>query len=130
MREASPEPLSIDISFPVEGVALVELSGELEVVTVAEFSTRMADLEGGGPSHVVIDVSETTFIDSSGISALVHAVRSVEAWGGTAVVAAPSAVAQRVFAITLLSQVVPVEQDRAVALAMARPLDPGGGSAG
>ena len=123
MSEASSQPLSIDISFPVEGITLVELAGELEVVSVDEFSVRMADLDGGGRSHVVIDVSGVTFIDSSGINALIRSVRSVEARGGTAVVASPSAVAQRVFAITLLPQLVPVEQDRSAALRMAAPRD-------
>jgi anti-anti-sigma factor len=116
VSETSSQPLSIDISFPVEGTALVELVGELEVVSVDEFSVRMADLDGGGRSHVVIDVAGITFIDSSGINALIRAVRSVEARGGTAVVASPSTVAQRVFAITRLPQLVPVEQDRATAL--------------
>jgi anti-anti-sigma factor len=111
--------LAIDISFPIEGVALVELAGELDVVSVEEFSVRMADLGGGGPSHVVIDVAGATFIDSSGINALVQAVRSVEARGGTAIVASPSAVAQRVFEITHLAQIVRVEQDRAAALVAA-----------
>ena len=126
MDEATSELLSIDISFPVEGVALVELVGELDVVSVEEFSVRMSDLRGGGRSHVVIDVAGITFIDSSGINALVRSVRSVEARGGTAVIAAPSAVAQRVFAITLLPQIVPVEQDRPTALAMARSRDVSG----
>ena len=118
MSEPSSQPLSIDISFPVEGTALVELVGELEVVSVEEFSVRMADLDGGGRLHVVIDVAGITFIDSSGINALIRAIRSVEARGGTAVVASPSAVAQRVFAITRLPQLVPVEQDRSTALHM------------
>ena len=119
MTEAPSQPLSIDISFPVEGTALVELAGELEVVSVDEFSVRMADLAGGGRSHVVIDVGGITFIDSSGINAMIRAVRSIEDRGGTAVIAAPSAIAQRVFAITRLAQLVPVEQDRQTALRMA-----------
>ena len=123
MSEALSQPLSIDISFPVEGTALVELVGELEVVSVEEFSVRMADLDGGGRSHVVIDVAGITFIDSSGINALIRAVRSVEARGGTAVLASPSAVAQRVFAITRLPELVPVEQDRSTALQPAGPPD-------
>jgi len=69
----------------------------------------------------VIDVAGITFIDSSGINALIRAVRAVEARGGTAVVASPSAVAQRVFEITLLPQLVPVEQDRTTALRMTVP---------
>jgi len=123
VSEASSQPLSIDISFPAEGITLVALAGELEVVSVDEFSVRMADLDGGGRSHVVIDVSGVTFIDSSGINALIRSVRSVEARGGTAVVASPSAVAQRVFAITRLSQLVTVEQDRSAALRIAAPRD-------
>ena len=76
MSEALSQPLSIDISFPVEGVALVELVGELEVVSVEEFSVRMADLGGGGPIGVVIDLAGISFIDSSGINALVQAMQS------------------------------------------------------
>jgi len=116
VSEALSQPLSIDISFPVEGVALVELVGELEVVSVDAFSMRMADLGGSGAIGVVIDLAGISFIDSSGINALVQAMRAVEARGGSAVVAAPSAVAQRVFAITRLAQLVPVEQDRSTAL--------------
>lgn len=117
MSEASSEPLWIDISFPTEGVALVELVGELEVVTADEFSTRMADLGGGGLAGVVIDLAGISFIDSSGINVLVQAMRGVEERGGRAVIASPSAVAQRVFTITRLAEVVSVEVDRAAALA-------------
>lgn len=130
MTETMSEPLSIDISFPVEGVALVELVGELEVGTVDAFSVRMADLQGGGRAHVVIDVAGITFIDSSGINALVQSVRTVEARGGTAVVAAPSVVAQRVFAITLLPQVITVEPERSAALALGQPRHGGPASEG
>ena len=128
MSEAPSHALSIDILFPVEGTALVELAGELEVVSVDEFSVRMADLAGGGRSHVVIDVGGITFIDSSGINAIIRAVRSIEERGGIAVVAAPSAVAQRVFAITRLPQLVPVEQDRQTALRMPAPSNAMSGS--
>ena len=122
MSEASSQPLSIDISFPVEGTALVELVGELEVVSVEEFSVRMADLDGGGRSHVVIDVAGITFIDSSGINALIRAVRSVEARGGTARRVTERRGAARVRDHPA-AQLVPVEQDRAAALGMAAPRD-------
>jgi anti-anti-sigma factor len=121
VSETPSQPLSIDISFPIEGVALVELAGELEVVSVDEFSVRMADLGGSGPAGVVIDLAGISFIDSSGINALVQAIRAVEARGGTAVLASPSSVAQRVFAITRLAEIVPVETDRTTALARAAP---------
>ena len=119
MSEALSQPLSIDISFPAEGITLVALAGELEVVSVDEFSMRMADLGGSGAIGVVIDLAGISFIDSSGINALVQAMRAVEARGGTAVVSSPSTVAKRVFAITRLAEIVSVESDRAVAVAAA-----------
>ncbi len=127
VSETSSQPLSIDISFPTEGVAVVELVGELEVVTTEEFSTRMADLGGSGSAGVVIDLAGISFIDSSGINALVQAIRAVEARGGKAVIASPSTVAQRVFTITRLSEVVALEEDRSAALAAVSPPheDPG-----
>ena len=67
----------------------------------------------------MIDLAGISFIDSSGINALVQAMKAVEARGGTAVVSSPSTVAQRVFAITRLAEIVSVESDRAVALAAA-----------
>ena len=126
MSEASSQPLSIDISFPVEGTALVELVGELEVVSVEEFSVRMADLDGGGRSHVVIDVAGITFIDSSGINALVQAVRAFATRCGRAVLASPGTHIQRVFQITHVGEIVTVAADRDEALRLATvPLEPG-----
>ena len=57
---------------------------------------------------MVVDLAGLTFIDSSGINALVRAASTVEARGGTAVLAAPSPAARRVFEITAESQVVTV----------------------
>jgi anti-anti-sigma factor len=117
VREATTKPLAIEVSSPREGVVLIALAGELEVVSVDQLSARIAALDLGGPTHVVLDLEGVTFIDSSGVNALVQAVRSVEDRGGTAVLAAPSRAAQRVFEITRLSQIVAVEEDRATALA-------------
>ena len=58
----------------------------------------------------------SAFIDSSGINALVQAVRRIESQGGTAVLAAPSPEAKRVFDIIGLSQVVSIVQDANAAL--------------
>jgi stage II sporulation protein AA (anti-sigma F factor antagonist) len=119
VSDGTPEPgeaLTIEVSRPADGVVLVALAGEVDILSVDELRRRAAELEPLLPAHVVFDLERLTFIDSSGINALVQAVRSIEARGGTGVLAAPSPEARRVFDIIGLSQVVSVVQNREAAL--------------
>jgi anti-anti-sigma factor len=111
-----PEALSIDVTRPADGVILIALAGEVDILSVAELKRRTTELEVLMPAHVVFDLSALEFIDSSGINALVQGVKSLEDRGGTAVVAAPSHEARRVFEIIGLAQVVTVVQALDVAL--------------
>ena len=111
-----PEALSVDVSRPAEGVILVKLIGEVDILSVGELKRRTAQLDKSMPAHVVFDLSGLEFIDSSGINALVQSVRGVETQGGTAALAGPSDEAKRVFDIIGLSQVVSVVQDVSAAL--------------
>jgi anti-anti-sigma factor len=110
------ETLSIDVAPPAEGVLLVVLAGEIDIVTVEELKRRVAELDAQLPAHVVFDLAAVAFIDSSGINALVQSIRKIEAAGGTGVLASPSREARRVFDIIGLSQVVSVVEDREAAL--------------
>jgi anti-sigma B factor antagonist len=127
VSEAVPEALHIDVSPAAEAApALIVLSGEMDIVSAGSFTETMTELERSSPEGVVIDVGGLTFIDSSGINALVQAARAVEARGGRAVLAAPGTHVQRVFDITRVGDVVPVAADRDQALRFAgTPLEPG-----
>jgi anti-sigma B factor antagonist len=111
-----PEALSIEVTRPEDGVVLVALGGEVDILSVTELRRRTGELDVLMPAHVVFDLSKLEFIDSSGINALVQAVRAIEDLGGTGVIAAASPEARRVFEIIGLSQVVSVVQDLAAAL--------------
>ena len=127
MSEAVPEALQIDVTPAAgSGPALVVLSGEMDIVSTGAFSESMAELERSFPDGVVIDVAGLTFVDSSGINALVQAARTVEARGGRAVLAAPAPHVHRVFEITRVGDVVSVAGDRDEALRLAAvPPEPG-----
>ena len=118
MTEAPPPPeaLSIEVSKPADGVVLVTLVGEVDILSVGELRRSATELEALMPAHVVFELAGLTFIDSSGINALVQGVKEIEAAGGTAVLAAPSPEARRVFEIIGLAQVVSVVQALDVAL--------------
>jgi stage II sporulation protein AA (anti-sigma F factor antagonist) len=111
-----PEALTIAVSRPADGVVLVALGGEVDILSVGDLKRCVADLESSMPAHVVFDLSGLSFIDSSGINALVQSVRAIELEGGTGVLAAPSVEARRVFEIIGLAQVVSVVQSLDAAL--------------
>lgn len=61
-------------TYELRGTAIVELTGELDLATAPEFNDEvMAAL--AGPRSVVVDASDLTFVDSSGLSVLFHAHR-------------------------------------------------------
>jgi anti-anti-sigma factor len=127
VSEAVPEALQIDVSPAAEAApALVVLSGEMDIVSAGSFIETMTELEQSSPGGVAIDVAGLTFIDSSGINALLQVAHAIAARGGHAVVAAPSPHVQRVFDITHVGDVVAVAADRDEALRLAAvPLEPG-----
>ena len=116
MTEPRPEGWR-STSRPSEHAVLVVLAGEMDIVSSGEFSRRMAELDVNDPAHVVVDLAGLTFIDSSGINALLRAAGSVEDRGGTAVLRSPSPAARRVFEIARVAQVVTVDETREDALA-------------
>jgi anti-anti-sigma factor len=127
VSEAVPEALQIEVTPAAgSGPVLVVLSGEMDIVSTGAFVESMTELERSSPGGLVIDVGGLTFIDSSGINALVQAVRTVGERGGRAVLAAPAPHVQRVFEITRVGEVVTVtvERDEALRLAAAPP-EPG-----
>jgi anti-anti-sigma factor len=84
------------------GVTQVVLAGEFDLAAVPQFEDAIAGVEAGGPPAIVIDLSALTFMDSSGLRALVTADdRARTAGRRLAIVPGPPAV-RRVFEITQL----------------------------
>jgi len=75
------------------------LAGELDLAGVDAARERLAEAIESGPARVVIDLSELTFIDSTGISFLLSAVKQDEE-GRLSFVACEASAVRRVFAIT------------------------------
>ena len=65
---------------------VIAVSGEVDLFTAPEFKQRMSDLIDAGRSRVVVDLSETTFIDSSSLGVLIGAHRRLKLRGGSLLV--------------------------------------------
>jgi anti-sigma B factor antagonist len=99
----------IDVSSAEGDVSVVALRGELDFDEAPSFGRVLEELRADGERKVVVDLSDLTFIDSSGISVLVGAARASAAEQGMLVVAAPTPHVQRVFDIVNLSELLAIE---------------------
>ncbi len=74
-----------------EGRHVVAVRGEIDLFTAPELKKTLADAIENGATKVVVDLSETTFLDSSGLGALVWAQHRLQAAGGDLVAIDPNA---------------------------------------
>jgi anti-sigma B factor antagonist len=92
--------MTLDVSTEArDGVTLVVLGGELDIYTVASFR---ADLEQLDPAstQLVIDLSDVTLLDSSGLGALVSLLNRAREGEGQLGLICPHRRLRRVFEIT------------------------------
>jgi anti-anti-sigma factor len=83
------------------GTQVLALSGELDVGTVHRFHAALHEaLEGREAAVVVADLTQLTFMDSSGLAAMLGALRDVSRAGGRLLVACANPTVLRVFHIT------------------------------
>jgi anti-anti-sigma factor len=82
------------------GVASIRTIGDLELATVPILSARLAQLRQAGCRHVIFDLSDLAFMDSTGLRFLLESYAESRQDGFTmALVPGPPAV-QRVFELT------------------------------
>lgn len=63
------------------GVTSIALSGELDMATVPILNDQLAALQSDGARGIVLDLRDLSFVDSSGLHALVRAYRRAETDG-------------------------------------------------
>ncbi len=105
----------VDDGFGVKAVisngrAVVFVQGEIDMSAGPAIRDALSTAQQGSPD-VIVDVSDVSFMDSTGINALLRAHRQVSPGGSLRVVGATSAV-RRVFDITGVSELLLLEPNR------------------
>lgn len=71
---ASDEPKALTVTLQESGATLtVVVSGELDISTVPAFNKELSELRHNAARTVVLDLSPTSFMDSTGLSAVLVA---------------------------------------------------------
>lgn len=107
----------------VGDVAVVEVTGEVDVYTAPALDEALAELVAAGRTGIVVDLTAVDFLDSTGLGVLVKTLKRVrEQQGHLAVVAVEERI-RKIFRITGLDTVMSLSTsvDDAVAGAAPRP---------
>lgn len=99
--------LTYDISTAGDAV-VVTPNGELDVATAPGFRAELFRLLEGAPSRLVLALGELSFVDSSGLSAILAAQQHGQQSGVPLVLAAPRPNVVKVFEITSLNGVLTI----------------------
>jgi anti-sigma B factor antagonist len=97
---------------------IIAPEGELDIASVGEFRRTLADAVRDAANGLVIDLSEVSFIDSSGLGAVIEAHDRLRRKNRPVAVVAPRGTAAAlVLTLTQLRRRLPVYESRREALA-------------
>src|ERR687891_546440 len=105
-------------------VYVIALAGEVDLYTAPEFKEQLLGVIGRGARDVVVDFSDTTFIDSTTLGVLVGGVKRLRPNGGQLSLICSDRNITKIFEITGLDRVFTIHatRDEAVeAISEARP---------
>jgi anti-sigma B factor antagonist len=96
---------------------ILAVRGEIHVSTAQEFRRRLDDVLAMGLRRIVLDLSDTTFIDSTGLSILLNALRRIHRMRGRLTIVCPNPTVLRLFHVTRLETTFDIVPTREEALA-------------
>lgn len=88
-----------------DGVGVVVPQGRLNMVSARRLKDVLSELVAGGTARIVVDLAETTFLDSSGLGALIGGLKATRQAGGDLRIARPTPAVSSVFELTNLDRV-------------------------
>jgi anti-sigma B factor antagonist len=96
---------------------VISLTGEVDLYTAPEFKQQLLDVIDEGGKDVVVDFSDTTFIDSTTLGVLVGGVKRLRAQEGRLSLVCSDRNITKIFEITGLDRVFTIYPTRDEALA-------------
>jgi|SRR5262245_29727911 anti-sigma B factor antagonist len=97
-------------------VWVIALTGEVDLYTAPEFKQQLLECIAHGARHVVVDLTDTTFIDSTTLGVLVGGIKRLRPEGGQLSIVCSDRNITKIFEITGLNRVFPIHATRTEAL--------------
>jgi anti-sigma B factor antagonist len=115
--EAMPPEFSLT-NEPVDGrdAVAVAVAGEIDLFTAPELKAALTDAVESGQTRIVVDLSATTFLDSTALGVLIGAVKRLRSRDGALTIVNQDATIAKTFEITGLDQIFTIRPTREEAL--------------
>lgn len=99
------------------GVYTFWVSGDVDFGVAPELKKRITNRIDAGDRQIVIDLTDTGFVDSTAIGVLVGALKRLHDQGGSLAVVCDNEDVRNIFAVVGLENVIPLHRSREDALA-------------
>jgi anti-sigma B factor antagonist len=96
---------------------VVAVRGEIDLFTAPEVKAALAAAIDGGKTRLVVDLAETTFLDSTALGVLIGAVKRLRSRDGAMTIVNTDANIAKTFEITGLDQIFTIRETRDEAVA-------------
>jgi len=96
---------------------VVAVRGEIDLFTAPELKQKLTDAIEGGKSRIVVDLTDTTFLDSTALGVLIGAVKRLRSRDGALVIVNTDQNIAKTFEITGLDQIFTILGTRDEAIA-------------
>jgi anti-sigma B factor antagonist len=96
----------------VEDTVVIALTGEVDLYTAPDLKQELVRVIEEGADSVVVDMTDTTFIDSTTLGVLVSGLKRLRPTGGQLALVVTDRNIRKVFDITGLDRVFPIHESR------------------
>jgi anti-sigma B factor antagonist len=96
---------------------VLPLEGEIDLHISPNVTASLSTMIEKKPKQLIVDLSRVTYIDSSGLAALIEGMQNVEQYGGKFALAGLQETVRTIFEIARLDQVFQIFPDVGAALA-------------
>ncbi|WP_019499524.1 STAS domain-containing protein [Pseudanabaena sp. PCC 6802] len=86
-------------------VEIIKPSGRLDVTSAAKFRHEVTELAATKPRFLLVDLENVSFMDSSGLGALVSALKTIRSVNGELAVCSLSEQVKMLFDLTSMSKI-------------------------
>jgi len=91
---------------------ILTLTGEIDISTSGRVREALIAISNSGENKVVVDMTNVTFLDSTGLAALVGPLKRFRSMNGQIVLRSPTRGVQKVLEITGLTRVFTIESSQ------------------
>jgi anti-sigma B factor antagonist len=116
--QLTSETFAIHRETPSTGLRAVVVVGELDLFAAPELKQAIAEALTEEARDLIVDLTQTVFIDSSGLAVLMLAIRRAQRLGGRLVVIDAGGSVARTFQIAGVDQILTIVGSRDAAMAI------------